>query len=146
VSRAETTLAPNLSTIVGGLRQAGGNIPIVGDNFFDPVLAEWFNTSQRAYANASVPGIGAFNSFLTSTYQHLGVSVADIQGAFRTANTASIASQWGKIPTNVYMICRYTDIPCPRPLIDADANAAGYRIFARSFSTVVDPLVRSTHP
>jgi lysophospholipase L1-like esterase len=145
VSRAETTLAPNLSTIIGGLRQAGGNIPIVGDNYFDPILAEWFNPSQRAYANASVPGLGAFNSFLTSTYQHLGVSVADIQGAFRTANTSSIASQWGKIPTDVYMICRYTDIPCPRTLIDADANAAGYRIFARAFSEVVDPLMRSTH-
>jgi hypothetical protein len=42
---------------------------------------------------------------------------------------------------NVDVMCRYTDIPCPHPLIDADANRAGYRIFTSAFTPVVRRLL-----
>jgi lysophospholipase L1-like esterase len=142
VAQVEPTLAANLTTIVKGLHQAGGKVPIVADNFFDPVLSDWFQgSSRRAYATASVPGIKAFNAFLVATYAGLGVQSADIQGAFKTADMTPVSSKWGTIPRDVYMMCRYTDTPCPQPLLDVDANQAGYRIFAKAFEKVVGPLL-----
>jgi lysophospholipase L1-like esterase len=146
VSQVEPTLAANLTTIVKGLRQAGGSVPIVADNFFDPVLSDWFQgSSRRAYAMASVPGIKAFNAFLVATYAGLGVQSADIQAAFKTPDMTPVSSKWGTIPRDVYMMCRYTDTPCPQPLLDVDANQAGYRIFAKAFEKVVGPLLFPRH-
>jgi lysophospholipase L1-like esterase len=146
VSRVEPTLVANLTTIVKGLHQAGGRVPIVADNLFDPVLSDWFQgSSRRAYALASVPGIKAFNAFLVATYAGLGVQSADIQAAFKTPDMTPVSSKWGTIPRDVYMMCRYTDTPCPQPLLDADANQAGYRIFAKAFENVVDPLLFPRH-
>jgi len=146
VSKVEPTLAANLTTIVKGLHQAGGRVPIVADNFFDPVLSDWFQgSSRRAYATASVPGIKAFNAFLVATYADLGVQSADIQAAFKTADMTPVSSKWGTIPRDVYMMCRYTDTPCPHPLLDIDANQAGYRIFAKAFEKVVGPLLFPRH-
>jgi len=141
VSRAEPTLATNLKTIVDGLRQDARTVPIVGDNYYDPVLSEWFDPSDRAYATASVPGLRAFNAFLVATYAGLAAQSADIQAAFKTADMTPVASKWGTIPTDVFMMCQYTDIPCPHPLLDVDANRLGYRIFAKAFEMVTDPLL-----
>jgi lysophospholipase L1-like esterase len=146
VSQVEPTLAANLTAIVTGLRHAAGTTPIVADNYFDPVLSDWFQGSSRqAYAIASVPGIKAFNAYLVGTYAGLGIRSADIQAAFKTADMAPVTSKWGTIPEDVYMMCRYTDIPCPHSLLDVDANQAGYRIFAKAFEKVVGPLLFSRH-
>jgi lysophospholipase L1-like esterase len=146
VAQVEPTLASNLTTIVKGLRQAGGRVPIVADNYFDPVLSDWFQgSSRRAYATASVPGIKAFNAFLVATYVGIGVQSADIQAAFKTGDMTPVSSKWGTIPRDVYMMCRYTDTPCPQPLLDVDANQAGYRIFAKAFEKVVGPLLFPRH-
>ncbi|MGH9920655.1 MAG: neocarzinostatin apoprotein domain-containing protein, partial [Nitrososphaerales archaeon] len=51
VSQVEPTLAANLTTIVKGLHRAAGAAPIVADNYFDPVLSDWFQgPSRQAYA------------------------------------------------------------------------------------------------
>ena len=147
VSQVEPTLAANLTTIVKGLREAGGMVPIVADNFFDPVLSDWFQgPSRQAYATASVSGIKTFNAFLVATYAGLGVQSADIEAAFHTADMTPVTSKWGTIPKDVYMMCRYTDTPCPHPLLDVDANQAGYRIFAQAFEKVLGPLLFPRNP
>ena len=142
VSQVEPTLAANLKTIINGLRRDARTVPIVGDNYYDPVLSEWFESpSDRAYAVASVPGLRAFNDFLVAAYTGLAVQSADIQAAFKTADMTPVASKWGTIPKDLYMMCRYTDIPCPHALLDVDANRLGYRIFAKAFEMVTDPLL-----
>jgi neocarzinostatin family protein/GDSL-like lipase/acylhydrolase family protein len=142
VTAAEPVIAHNLTTIISGLHAAGRSIPIAGDNFFDPVLSDWFEgASGQAYAEASVPAVQQFDAFLTATYFGLGIPTADIFSAYKTSNFSLVSSRWGKIPLNVDMMCRYTDIPCPQPLIDADANRAGYLIFTSAFKPVVRQLL-----
>jgi hypothetical protein len=66
----------------------------------------------------------------------LGARVADVAGAFRTADFTGQASgpAAGPVPRNVALICTWT-WACARPPRGPNehANSAGYRVIARAF-------------
>ena len=137
------SIGGNLPRILAELREAAGPAtPIVGATIYDPVLGAWFLGPQgQALATASVPVFATVNGFLTSIYTAAGVPVADVQGAFSTADFTPVL-ELGGLPLNVARICQWTWVCAPAPYgPNNHANAAGYAAIAQAFAAVLLPLI-----
>ncbi len=130
--------ASNLARILRELRAAsGGNVRIIGMNYYVPELAEWRNgLAGRLLARLSAQLAAGYNLLLARTYAAAGVRVADVAGAFRTGDFGSQVSRpaLGTAPRNVALICSWTWACAPPPRgPNQHANAAGYRVIAEAF-------------
>ena len=112
---AETSaLAQNLDAILGELRAAAGpDVPIVGMNYYN------------VFAPLGIPvvdaRVDALNALLASTYAAAGVTVADVDGAFRAG---------GLIPN----VCAWTWF-CTTG--DVHPNVEGYGVIAQAFLDLI---------
>lgn len=145
VTTAITTVQTNLTTILDGLRAAAGpQVPIVGMNYFDPLLGDWLSpagSSAQTLLTESETAIQLLNSGLADVYSGAGSPVADVYDAFNTSNlTRLFHSKWGRVPLAVKKACSLLDISCqaghPEGFGD-DPNDAGARVIARAFDEVV---------
>jgi lysophospholipase L1-like esterase len=140
-ARATATLR-NLSTILSALRLAAGpRVLIVGMTYYVPELAEWL--AGRAGAVVAVISerlVTGYNRLLTREYRRHGARVADVFGAFRSADFGDRVRLRGHglLPGNVAAICRLTWM-CSPPTRGPDehANDAGYAVIARAFWRVI---------
>jgi len=133
VSAGMAAAGTDLPTIVSELRTAAGPaVPIVAMNYYDPFLPVWLEGSAgRALARESVQLAQSFNRELEGAYGAAGIPVADVEGAFETANFAPAA--FG-IPLNVVTMCALTWTCAPPPVgPNIHANAAGYWVIALAF-------------
>lgn len=139
------TLAGNLTVILGTLQAAAPGVPIVGMNYYNPLLA-WVLDD----ANAPFPGFGAIsqglvtslNGLLAATYAGTfgpiaPVPMVDVAGAFRTFDDQR----------NIKYVCRYTLMcerdgasyvmsdwkPEPGPQPDIHPSDIGYRRITWAF-------------
>jgi lysophospholipase L1-like esterase len=124
----------NLARILRTLRAAGGGkVRVIGMSYYVPELAEWRDgLAGRALARLSEQLAAGYNYLLARAYTAAGARVADVAGAFRTADFAGLAS--GSVPRNVALICSWT-WACAQPPRGPNehANAAGYRVIAEAF-------------
>jgi lysophospholipase L1-like esterase len=133
----------NLPGILAALREgAGPDIPIVGMTIYDPYLAEWVKGPDgRDQARLSLyEAVLPINAGLTAIYRAAGLEVADVAGAFATADfdTMVTLEGFGPVPLNVARICEWTWAGSPPPLgPDPHANARGYRAIAEAFAKVL---------
>lgn len=129
-------VAQNLATVLTALREAAGpEVPIVGMNYYDPLLAAvWAETGSVAAVQAEVVGIVAFNDLLEAVYAAAGDPVADVETAFSTTSTALV----GGVPFDVARICQWTWM-CAGPPFGPDihANTTGYGVIAEAFHTAL---------
>ncbi len=128
----------NLATILRTLRAAAGpRVRVIGMSYYVPELAEWRNgLVGQALARLSERLAAGYNNLLAGAYAAAGARVADVAGAFRTADFAGQVSlpAAGPVPRNVALICSWT-WACARPPRGPNqhANSAGYRVIARAF-------------
>ena len=128
----------NLGTILSQLRAAGGAVPIVGMSYYDPFLAYWVAGNPTA-AQQSQQATAAGNATIAAVYAAAGAQVADVQGAFDSANYAMTGSYNGQVvPQNVSNICAWTRM-CTNS--DIHANDIGHQLIASTFEPLIDAAV-----
>jgi lysophospholipase L1-like esterase len=119
----------NLPVILAELRAAAGpGVPIVGMNYYNPGLVEWFVNPTSLQGH--VDGIVAFNDLLEAIYAAAGDPVADVETAFESTNTTLVDG----LPVDVARLCAWTWI-CAAPPHGPDIhpNNAGHAAIARAF-------------
>lgn len=127
----------NVAAILASLRAAAGpGVRIVGMNYYLPALAEWRNgLLGHATAELSEKFAIAYDNLLKRAYGQAGITVADVFGAFETANFGNPVTVpgIGSVPRNVARICQWTWECAPPPRgPNQHANAAGYRVIANA--------------
>jgi lysophospholipase L1-like esterase len=129
--------ATNLSHIMSRLRAADPKVRIIAMNYYLPALAEWrLGIVGHAFARVSELAALAYNTMLTDIYQSYGVRIADVFGAFHTAdfNDQVTVPGFGSLPRNVAEICLWTWECASAPRgPNEHANRTGYAEIARTF-------------
>src|ERR1700722_4701257 len=128
-------IVARVSAILGSLRAAAGpDVRIVGTNYYLPELAQWrTGTAGRAVALASERIAAALTRQLDQAYAQAGDRVADVFGAFSTADFGDPVTVpgLGSLPRNVARICQWTWECAPAPRgPNQHANPAGYQVIA----------------
>jgi lysophospholipase L1-like esterase len=126
---ALSPLQSNLAFILDELRRADPSAPIVGMNYYDPVIGLWGSGPDGpALAQASAAQADRFNRALEQTYRAARIPVADVSAAFHTDD---FEHQLDGLPLNAALVCRWTWFCSATP--DIHPNADGYRVIARAF-------------
>jgi lysophospholipase L1-like esterase len=128
-------VAANLPTILAQLRAAAGpGVPIVGMNYYNPFLVDWF--ADPSSLQAHIDELGAFNDLLDGIYAAAGDPVADVQSAFATMDTALVDG----VPVDVARVCAWTwNCTSPPHGPDIHPNTTGYGVIARAFEDALAP-------
>jgi len=130
-------IATNLPRILATLRAAAPQVRIVGMNYYDPFLAAWLlGPGGKAFASASLVGIGVLNATLETAYAARGADVADVETAFSTFARKPLVTlePFGKVPLNVARICQWTWMCVAPPRgPDVHPNDLGYAVIAKAF-------------
>jgi lysophospholipase L1-like esterase len=137
IAPAAPTLG-NLALILGRLRAAAGpRTLIIGMTYYAPELPEWrYGPGGRVRARASARLSLAFDAEMARVYRSAGDRVADVAGAFATADFAGQepVRRLGAVPPNVAAICRWTWVCAPPPRgPNKHPDEAGYTVIARAF-------------
>jgi lysophospholipase L1-like esterase len=126
----------HLTTIMASLKAAGPGVRMVGMNYYLPALAQWRNgLPGHVIAWAAERLAATYNNMLGRVYAHYGARVANVFGAF---DTADFAAQ-GTTPRNVALLCQWTwACAAPPRGPNQHANQAGYQVIARTFLQAAD--------
>ena len=130
--------AANLTKIMYRLRAtAGERVRIIGMNYYVPALAQWRDgLPGQAVARVSEQVVAGYNHMLAAVYEAFGARVADVFGAFHSADFAGRVTlpAGGTVPRNVAAICQWTWECAPPPRgPNVHARPAGYAAIARAF-------------
>jgi lysophospholipase L1-like esterase len=131
--------AGHLGTIVARLKAAAGpGVRIVGMNYYLPALAEWRGgLPGHLVAWTAEKLAAAYNSVLGRVYATSGIRVANVFGAFETADFTRPAGT--NVPRNVALLCQWTwQCAAPPRGPNQHANRAGYQVIAREFLQAAD--------
>ena len=104
VDRAMTTIRQNLTVAMAALRVVAPSVPMIGMNFYDPVLAFplFFPDTGQAIADASLQVNSDVNRLLESVYGAYGAKTADVEGAFQTFDATLVTVPGlGEVPLNL---------------------------------------------
>jgi lysophospholipase L1-like esterase len=129
-------VATHLPPILAALRVAAGpNVPIVGMNYYNPVLPVWFQ--DPSLAEAAAEKLEALNGLLGATYRLFRMPVADVAAAFNSGAflpLVDIGPPFGEVPLNVATVCGLT-YACT--LQNIHANPTGYAVITGAFLEVL---------
>jgi lysophospholipase L1-like esterase len=139
-------IAANLPVVLGTLQAVAPGVPIVGMNYYNPVLAWGLLNPELAVMSQAL--VLTTNDTLETVFGYFGVPVADVETAFKTYNEA------GRIPLNLRVICKYTGMcekvvpgefvltdwrpTTPGPDPDIHPNLAGHRRLAAIFKGAIE--------
>ena len=144
--------AANLALILRRLRAAAGpRTLIIGMTYYAPELPEWrYGPDGRVRARASAQLSLAFDAELAAVYRAARDRVANVAGAFATADFAGLVPARGVaglVPPNVAAICRWTWVCAPPPRgPNKHPDEAGYTVIARAFLAAYRAAGRSAAP
>jgi lysophospholipase L1-like esterase len=144
VTRNFPETAGNLTKIMYQLRATGGGqVRIIGMNYYVPALAEWRDGMiGQAVARLSERVVAGYNQMLSAVYETFGARVANVFGAFHSADfagrvtvpAADAVPGAGPVPANVAAICELTwECAAPPRGPNVHARPAGYGVIARAF-------------
>ncbi len=122
----------HLTTIMARLTAAAGpGVRIVGMNYYLPALAEWRDGLPGHLVAWAAERLAApYNDLLDRVYTSAGARVANVFGAFETADFA----EQGTTPRNVALLCQWTwACTAPPRGPNQHANQAGYQVIAGVF-------------
>jgi lysophospholipase L1-like esterase len=129
----------HLGTITARLKAAAGpGVRIVGMNYYLPALAEWRSgLPGHVVAWTAEKLAAAYNNALGRVYASSGIRVANVFGAFETADFTRPAGS--DVPRNVARLCQWTwQCAAPPRGPNQHANQAGYQVIARTFLQAAD--------
>jgi hypothetical protein len=137
LGKAVVGTSTNLTKIMTALRPAAGRARIIAMSYYLPELAEWRNgfLGETLARVAEVAAVG-YNNVLTRVYRGFGVRVANVFGAFHTADFGNDVTVpgYGRLPRNVAAICQWTwQCAAPPRGPNQHANEAGYTVIAHAF-------------
>jgi lysophospholipase L1-like esterase len=137
LAKSVPQVTANLTKILTRLRQADPNGHIVAMSYYLPALAQWRNgLAGQAVARVSEMAIAGYTALVNRVYQAHRVRVADVFGAFHTADFGPQVTVpgFGTLPRNVAAICRWTwECAAPPRGPNVHANQAGYQVIAEAF-------------
>ena len=136
VQKGLQALASNMQTILGGLRAAGGNVPIVGMVYYDPWLAFYLNgPSGQQAAIASLGLLYQLNSELRGAYKQYQAPIAPVQKKFDSWDMALTGSFNGQtLPQDVANVCNWTHM-CDPTSPSNHTNDTGHAVLATAFES-----------
>jgi lysophospholipase L1-like esterase len=136
VQKGLQALTANMPIILGGLRAAGGNVPIVGMTYYDPWLALYLDgPSGEQEARSSLAVLHQLNSELRSSFKDYNARVAAVQKVFNSWDTALTGSFDGRtLPQDVANICNWTHI-CDSTNATDHTNDTGHALIAAAYET-----------
>ncbi len=145
VANALTAIQRNMPTILGGLRSAGGQVPIVGMNYYDPILAAWEVGPFRGgppdptLARQSVGVLQSLNDELATAYGNYGARYANVKKTFESNDWALTGAFIGQtLPQNVANICNWTHMCMTGPgNPNIHATAFGHTLIAADYEHVL---------
>lgn len=124
-------LSSNLAYVIRTLRNvAGPNVPIVGMDYYNPLLVFWFDDPFLARQTATMQAL--LNGALLGVYTSFGIPMADVSGAFMSNDFTD--SDGSGVPDNVELICAWTWM-CE--WLNIHPNATGYGVIADQFLNVL---------
>ncbi len=136
-----TQLSLDLSYVLETLSEVAPGVPIVGMNYYNPILVTWFQSPAIAELTKGLQT--QINSVLESVYDSYGVPVADVAEAFMADADFSIDENGNNIPDSVDLICLWTWM-CTKNNIHA--NEEGYTVIAETFYSVLPEITVSKPP
>ena len=133
----------DLRTIMSGLRAAAGpRVTIIAMSYYVPELAGWLDgMTGKEIAVLTERLVAGYNRLLTQVYQRYGARVADVFGAFHSADFTDQVRLpgLGVLPRNVATICEWTWACARWPQgPNEHANSIGYGVIALAF-LLADP-------
>jgi lysophospholipase L1-like esterase len=132
-------ISARLTSIVVTLRGAAGpDVPIVGANYYDPLLAAWTIPGLDHDAVMAIADVWtSFNDMLEQTYAALGVPVADVEAAFSATDFDTVVHVRGvgDVPLNVARTCQWT-YACSESF-DPHPNTIGYAAMTRAWESAI---------
>jgi lysophospholipase L1-like esterase len=142
IANALQAVTTNLPIIMWGLRTAGGNLPIVGMSYYDPLLAAWYSgawfhgPASETTARESLPVLNSLNDDMIGIYGQYRASVADVQRPFQSGDWKLTGSFMGvALPQNVANICNWTQMCIANPTIHT--NDYGHSLIAAAYEKVL---------
>ena len=128
-------ISDRLTTIVETLRAADPDVPIVGSNYPDPLLALWTAPGVRHDVVMAIADVWtSINDTLERTYAALDVPVADIEQAFSTTDFGTIVhTRAGDVPINVARVCQWTFACMERFDHDFHPTTFGYAVMTQAW-------------
>jgi lysophospholipase L1-like esterase len=117
------------------LRAADPDVPIVGSNYPDPLLALWTAPGVRHDVVIAIADVWtSINDTLEQTYAALDVPVADIEQAFSTTDFGTIVhTRAGDVPINVARVCQWTFACMERFDHDFHPTTFGYAVLTQAW-------------
>jgi len=133
----------DLHTIMGSLRSAAGRgVPIIAMSYYVPELAGWLDgLTGKEIAVLTERLVVGYNKLLDRIYKHYGARVANVFGAFHSADFTDKVRLpgYGVLPRNVATICEWTWACARWPQgPNEHANDLGYGVIALAF-LLADP-------
>jgi hypothetical protein len=122
------------------LRAADPNVPIVGSNYPDPLLALWTAPGVPDDVVMAIAHLWtSINDTLEQTYAALGVPVADIEGAFSSTDFGTIVHTGlaGDVAINVARVCQWTFACSERFDHDFHPTTFGYAVMTQAWETAL---------
>lgn len=147
ISGRITQTERNIVTIMARLRAAAGKrVLIVGMTYYVPELGLWKRSPTGKELALLTEGIAAgVNKLLAARYHRYGARVANVFGAFRSADFAgatgrALAGEASTaVPANVTEVCSLTWMCARQPRgPNEHANNAGYHVIAKAFRRAID--------
>jgi lysophospholipase L1-like esterase len=123
---AVANLSDNLGDILEALQQEAPGVPIVGMNYYNPLLV---------VDPATAPLQNVLNAALNAVYGTKGIPVADVAGAFST----------GSLKGDQLLICEWTWM-CANNCKNIHPNVFGYEEIAGAFTPVLPDIQISEPP
>jgi len=134
-------LAVNLAYVLETLREVvGPDVPIVGMNYYNPLLIFWFQSPGLAEFTVTLQRL--INDTLESVYAAFGVPVADVAEAFMSYDLDTDANM-NTIPDSVELLCAWTWM-CSFQNIHP--NEDGYGVITDAFTEILPDLQISEPP
>jgi lysophospholipase L1-like esterase len=135
------SIQANVAEIVQRLQAAAPGVPIVGSDYYNPLMGAWVLVPSpigQFLASASVAPVELLNAGIAAAYGAEGAAVADLYDAFDSANFAElVASEWGLVPANVANACTWTWFCSKQYPGDVHPNNAGHAVIAAAFEEVL---------
>src|SRR5215468_2982421 len=137
LTKSVPQVTTNLTKILTRLRSADPKAHLIAMSYYLPALAQWRNgLAGRAVARVSEMAIAGYTALVNRVYTSYRVRVADVFGAFHTADFGRRVTVpgFGTLPRNVAAICQWTwECAAPPRGPNVHANPVGYQVIARAF-------------